>query len=212
MLIRNFNHKFKNKNWRGIHASGSNLIGIDDDFLVKKEYKEEIDDRYWSRVCSLALEAQPTIISDRWVNQYLNVHDNYFYDRESIVVNNSILNLIDNNLSRLSSCAKLLIVIGPVPEIPHYAPNFYVTTEIKRRVNRDWHDLYSSPINSILDDSKVDKNVYVLQPSDFLCDEKICNSVDRNQLSLYYDDDHLSSIGSFGITDEVVKIISSIVY
>lgn len=209
MLIPNLNQKLAKNNLRGVHANGHNLIGFDDDILVKKLYGEEITEKYWSNVCALASNKKATIISYRWVSRYLNGHDNYFYNHESIIIDNTIVNLIENNLNRLAKCANSLIVIGAVPEIPFYAPNFYMTSAIKGKIERDKHDLYSSPLNAILNRLKTDENVYVLQPSDFLCDEKNCNALNKDQFSLYYDDDHLSSHGSNQLTDEIINIIIS---
>ena len=66
------------------------------------------------------------------------------------------------------------------------------------------------PINKILESLKVQKNVFLLQPSKFLCDETICSSVNSEQSSFYYDDNHLSSLGSEELTDEIIKLIVSI--
>ena len=209
MLIPNLHNKLASIGVRGVHANGFDLAGIDDDFLLKKDYGEAITEKYWTNVCDISSDSEVTIVSYRWVNRYLNGHDNYFYDQEKITINKSIIDLIDNNIKRLARCSNTLVVVGPVPEIPYYAPNFYTNSKIRDSVDRDLHDFYSAPVNAILDTLKIDKNIYVVKPSNFLCDEEVCNSVNGDQSSYYYDDDHLSSFGSSGITDEIVKLIHS---
>ena len=209
MLIPNLHNKLASIGFRGVHANGFNLAGIDDDFLLKKDYGEAIVEKFWTNVCDISFNSEVTIVSYRWVSRYLGGHDNYFYDQEKITINESIVERIDNNIKRLARCSNTLIVVGPVPEIPHYAPNFYSNSKIRGSMDRDLHDFYSAPVNAILNTLKIYKNVYLVEPSNFLCDNEVCSSVNGDQLSYYYDDDHLSSFGSNGITDEIVKLIFS---
>ena len=62
--------------------------------------------------------------------------------------------------------------------------------------------------NKFLDNIKDDLQLYIYNPEKLFCDDSICYAHEKNY-PLFYDDDHLSSLGSKKMSKDLIRFINN---
>lgn len=209
MLIPNLSALLESIDVQGFHPRASWLSGFDDDLLVMRNYDPATTDRYWTKLCALAKDSIVTVVSYRYIRSIHSGHDNYFFDEQEIVYDHEKFARIQANIDRLSECATHLVVVGPVPEAPVYTPNIFRLKSMPLYSDKKIFDKFSETVIQWME--KIEgPNTSTLYPDNYLCDAARCyigvNLSDEIHV-YYYDDDHLSKLGSKQITNDIVKLI-----
>jgi len=121
-------------------------------------------------------------------------------------------------IQRLRNLGKTVVLVNPLPEVGYNVPSaLFVATLRGIDVNsiiaptKEEYEKRTEAVVAIFARLANDRSVEVLSPEVCLCDESYCK-VAIDGVSLYRDDDHLSTFGSKYISksfDEVLKGIST---
>jgi len=213
MLIPNLDTALKKLNLNGYHPDALiyNILKSEDDLGVSKKYKKNIEKTYLNKICELSKKSKMTILSYRFT-KYLNDNLNYFYNSHSYD-NEDKKEILLQRINHIKNCSNKMILIGPVPDSPVWGPNINrinvskvmlkSSLEFFYNKNKDALDLISK-INS---HQKNNKNFHIIQPYKYLCNRKTCSFISDDDISNYYDDNHLSNIGSKGIVEEITSLL-----
>ncbi len=103
------------------------------------------------------------------------------------------------NLQRLG---KKVVLVSPVPEIGYDVPSAYFVSKITEREvdsiispSSDEYYQRNQSVLSIFASMEKEHNIEIVNPSKYLCDKEYCKVI-ADDISLYRDDDHLSTFGS----------------
>ena len=200
MLIPNISEELKKLNLYGFHPFSKDL---NNDFFRNDDQKI-LEEAY-----ELAKQAKVTIISIRSSTG----RDNFFYDKEKISYDLNFLSKFESRLNKLKSVSKKIVIIGPVPESPYWAPNVgrsYIGKQYTSKLS-EFLKLQSPYLELLTNFQNINPSVKVIFPHIYLTskDGKFLNhfklSSNDESLPLYYDDDHLNSFGSKEIVKEIFK-------
>jgi len=210
MLIGNLSKELKALNLKGFHPyktiKGANDLAIND------EISQGLVNSWTTKIKPLVEKARYTVVSYRY-SSFMTGEWNYFYenretDSQKIEMRQNILL---SRLSELSLISNHLTVIGPVPETPNWGPN--IRRELWGESIPSTLSFYFKKNKNTLDLLKSLKlshpDVKIIHPQSFLSNPitQECLTFRLDQFGrkqpLYYDDDHLSSLGS----QDIVKAI-----
>lgn len=178
----------------------SSVLGGKDDMAIQLTTPEVAKTKWLNYICDIAQEFDITVISYRYVG--------YLYKTQNVHINPSMINpkrlaTLEERLADLANCVPKLYVVGPVPELDFWPRNVFRKNVVQmgNTLDATKNAAVSKPINQILDKLEIDfENVIVFKPSEVLCEDEICNasqiSEKNGSFSIYYDDDHLNTVGS----------------
>ena len=63
-------------------------------------------------------------------------------------------------------------------------------------------------LNNFILKNKQDLNLSIYNPEQLFCDKYRCNAIENNY-PLFYDDDHLSSLGSKKFSEDFIKFLNN---
>ena len=138
-------------------------------------------------------------------------------ENEKKEINTSELNLAINNfLKKIKSLDKEIIIIKSTPEMGWEIPTFLAkrilrSDQVDRKflsVNKNLFLERNINFNKFLDNIKDDLQLYIYNPEKLFCDDSICYAHEKNY-PLFYDDDHLSSLGSKKMSKDLIRFINN---
>lgn len=110
---------------------------------------------------------------------------------------------LKRTIDKLQELGKSVLLVKPVPEIGYDVPSaYFIATQTGRDVNSlisptfKEYQLRTESVASIFSTLKNEKFVKIIDPSQYLCDEKKYCNVVADGILLYRDDDHLSNFGA----------------
>ena len=100
-----------------------------------------------------------------------------------------------------------IVIMGPVPEIAYHVPDTLVRSWSGignlPLVSRQEFDIRQAKVLAALKQVEASGEASVVYPHQSLCNDKTC-LVERDNRTLYLDDDHLSVEGARDIVEELV--------
>ncbi|WP_338186386.1 acyltransferase family protein [Thalassospira tepidiphila] len=213
MFIPELNKSFAQNNIRGIHSRYSFKS---DDLALHNNSPESLD--IWKQeIKSLAGQSDAIIVSMRWTQQ-ITAQLNYFIEdssQNSPELQKTIYDRLHDRLSWIASLGKPVVLVLPVPEAPINVPkqmllqNKLPMIDFKRNSPKALHDQKNRKTQELLTEiSKREKNVLLLDPGQDLCSKDEC-MIYINNFPAYYDDNHLTSVGSRTTAIRITQILQS---
>lgn len=212
MLIPSLSMELKKIGYMGFHPS-QNIIG-DDDLALKQVDKPRLLKKWNDEIRRLSSLHNSIIISYRFT-KFLNAKWNYHYE-DKITKTNLLkknLSLISERLKLLSSLDNNIIIIGPVPETSSWGPNlnrYLFGTSSSSSYEKYYHE--NKELLDLLDLlGDENKNVSIILPEHSFFDKNgsLIEFSLKNDILLpnYYDDDHLTAVGSSEISKHIIEKI-----
>ena len=215
MLIPNLDKVLKNLKLSGYHPDALiySILKSEDDLGINRKYKKNVEKAYLNQICELSKKSKLTILSYRYT-KYLNNNLNYFYNSK-LDENESKKKMLFQRIMHIKNCSNKMVLIGPVPDSPVWGPNIHrinvsdlmanSTLEFFMDKNKDALDI----ISKIKANNKHNNNFHIIQPYEYLCNKKKCSFIldEKTPITLYYDDNHLSNIGSKKIVEEINSLL-----
>lgn len=112
-----------------------------------------------------------------------------------------LMQRIDDTVTVLKGAGKQVVVIYPIPEIGHKVPETLARLSLQGRpvagfgLPRAAYDARNQPLIAQLDAIAARTGALTIRPDAVLCDTVLCRAY-GDGAALYYDDDHLSSVGA----------------
>ena len=117
-------------------------------------------------------------------------------------------------MQKIKKLNKEIIIIKSTPEMGWEIPTplakkLLNNEKIDKKflsINKKLFKDRNTYFNEFIDNIKQDLNLYVYDPEKIFCDQKRCFAFENNY-PLFYDDDHLSSLGAKKLSKGLLKFI-----
>ena len=211
MLIPNLSKHLKIRDWRGFHPynkeTKSNFLAISEgttgQFL--STWLMEIED--------LAKNAKVIVLSFRNSRS----QNNYFYNTINSEKSEMYYDILGQRIRQISKFSPNFIIVGPVPETPFWGPNYertFLQNDGKISSSLEgFKKIQQKYLNFLQEISKKSSSISVVFPHAFLTTNNQllkwvgCEENEEEALPLYYDDDHLNSLGSAELVNDIFQTL-----
>ena len=211
MLIPNLSKHLKVRGWRGFHPynkeTKSNFLAISEgttgQFL--STWLMEIED--------LAKNAKVIVLSFRNSRS----QNNYFYNTINSEKSEMYYDILGQRIRQISKFSPNFIIVGPVPETPFWGPNYgrtFLQNDLKISSSLEgFKKIQQKYLNFLQEISKKSSSISVVFPHAFLTTNNQllkwvgCEENEEEALPLYYDDDHLNSLGSAKLVNDIFQAL-----
>ena len=211
MLIPNLSKHIEARGWRGFHPHNketkSNFLAIN------HETKEHFPSTRLMEIEELARNAKGIILSFRNSRS----QNNYFYNTINPEQSDLYFNILEKRILQISKLSPNLIIVGPVPEIPFWGPNYgrtFMQNDGKISSSMEsFKKIQQKYLNFLQEISKKSSSISVVFPHAFLTtNNQLLKWVgyqdnEEEALPLYYDDDHLNSLGSAKLVNDIFQAL-----
>ncbi|WP_162197185.1 acyltransferase family protein [Loktanella sp. S4079] len=126
----------------------------------------------------------------------------------------ALMEKLDETVSGLTDAGLQVAVIYPIPEIGHKVPETLAKLSLQGRsvgdfgLARSAYNARNQGVIAGLDEITARNGAVRIRPEQQLCDEKLCRTY-LNGDALYYDDDHLSSVGAALLGKELDQVMQA---
>ena len=211
MLIPNLSKHLEARGWRGFHPYNkkykSNFLAINggttEQFLLT----------WLMEVEELARNAKAIVLSFRNSRS----PNNYFYNTINPEKADMFYDILEQRIIQISKLSPNLIIIGPVPEIPFWGPNHgrtFLQKDSKISSSKgSFFKIHRKYLKLLQKIPKKNPSISVVFPHAFLTTNNHLlkwigyQKNNMEALPLYYDDDHLNSLGSNKLVNNIFKFL-----
>jgi len=207
MLIPNLSRQLVSKGWKGFHPYNKN---VNLDSWVSGE--SSLSDLFL-KLHKLPKKPKAIILSFRNARS----RNNYFYDTIYPEQPDVYFQKLEEKVLKISQMSPMLILVGPVPETAAWGPNLgrnflQAKADVFSQV-KDFEKIQEPYIKFLNRLQKNHSSIYTVFPHAYLIGNKdtlkVANYTDGKDepLPLYYDDDHLNSMGSEKLVNAIVELM-----
>jgi peptidoglycan/LPS O-acetylase OafA/YrhL len=211
MLIPNVSKHLEARGWRGFHPynkeTKSNFLAIN------QGTKEQFLSTWLVEIEELAKNAKVIVLSFRNSRS----QNNYFYNTINPEQTDGFFNILEQRILQISKLSPKLIIVGPVPETPFWGPNYgrtFLQNDFKISSSMEgFKKIQQKYLKFLQEIDEENQSISVIFPHTFLTTNnhllKWVGYQDNNEnaLPLYYDDDHLNSLGSTKLVGDIFKLL-----
>jgi peptidoglycan/LPS O-acetylase OafA/YrhL len=211
MLIPNVSKHLEARGWRGFHPynkeTKSNFLAIN------QGTKEQFLSTWLVEIEELAKNAKVIVLSFRNSRS----QNNYFYNTINPEQTDGFFNILEQRILQISKLSPKLIIVGPVPETPFWGPNYgrtFLQNDFKISSSMEgFKKIQQKYLEFLQEIDEENQSISVIFPHTFLTTNnhllKWVGYQDNNEnaLPLYYDDDHLNSLGSTKLVGDIFKLL-----
>jgi peptidoglycan/LPS O-acetylase OafA/YrhL len=211
MLIPNVSKHLEARGWRGFHPynkeTKSNFLAIN------QGTKEQFLSTWLVEIEELAKNAKVIVLSFRNSRS----QNNYFYNTINPEQTDGFFNILEQRILQISKLSPKLIIVGPVPETPFWGPNYgrtFLQNDFKISSSMEgFKKIQQKYLKFLQEIDEENQSISVIFPHTFLTTNshllKWIGYQDNNEnaLPLYYDDDHLNSLGSTKLVGDIFKLL-----
>jgi peptidoglycan/LPS O-acetylase OafA/YrhL len=211
MLIPNVSKHLEARGWRGFHPynkeTKSNFLAIN------QGTKEQFLSTWLVEIEELAKNAKVIVLSFRNSRS----QNNYFYNTINPEQTDDFFNILEQRMLQISKLSPKLIIVGPVPETPFWGPNYgrtFLQNDFKISSSMEgFKKIQQKYLKFLQEIDEENQSISVIFPHTFLTTNnhllKWIGYQDNNEnaLPLYYDDDHLNSLGSTKLVGDIFKLL-----
>jgi peptidoglycan/LPS O-acetylase OafA/YrhL len=211
MLIPNVSKHLEARGWRGFHPynkeTKSNFLAIN------QGTKEQFLSTWLVEIEELAKNAKVIVLSFRNSRS----QNNYFYNTINPEQTDDFFHILEQRILQISKLSPKLIIVGPVPETPFWGPNYGRTVlqnDFKISSSMEgFKKIQQKYLKFLQEIDEENQSISVIFPHTFLTTNnhllKWVGYQDNNEnaLPLYYDDDHLNSLGSTKLVGDIFKLL-----
>ena len=208
MLIPNLSKQLVCKSWRGFHPYNK---GVNLDSFVSDETSASA---LFLKLNKLSKKPKAIILSFRNSRS----RNNYFYDSIYPEKTDVYFQRLEEVIIKISQVSPLLILVGPVPESGSWGPNLGrnflpQNTPVFSQV-KDFQTIQGPYIEFLNGLQENHSFIHAVFPHEYLMGNnkdmlKVADYIDGKDepLPLYYDDDHLNSLGSEKLVNAIVELV-----
>jgi peptidoglycan/LPS O-acetylase OafA/YrhL len=211
MLIPNVSKHLEARGWRGFHPYNKE---IKSNFLaINQGTKEQFLSTWLVEIEELAKNAKVIVLSFRNSRS----QNNYFYNTINPEQTDDFFHILEQRILQISKLSPKLIIVGPVPETPFWGPNYGRTVlqnDFKISSSMEgFKKIQQKYLKFLQEIDEENQSIRVIFPHTFLTINnhllKWVGYQDNNEnaLPLYYDDDHLNSLGSTKLVGYIFKLL-----
>ena len=211
MLIPNVSKHLEARGWRGFHPYNKE---IKSNFLaINQGTKEQFLSTWLVEIEELAKNAKVIVLSFRNSRS----QNNYFYNTINPEQTDGFFNILEQRILQISKLSPKLIIVGPVPETPFWGPNYgrtFLQNDSKISSSMEgFKKIQQKYLKFLQEIDEENQSISVIFPHTFLTTNnhllKWVGYQDNNEnaLPLYYDDDHLNSLGSTKLVGYIFKLL-----
>jgi hypothetical protein len=211
MLIPNVSKHLEARGWRGFHPynkeTKSNFLAIN------QGTKEQFLSTWLVEIEELAKNAKVIVLSFRNSRS----QNNYFYNTINPEQTDGFFNILEQRILQISKLSPKLIIVGPVPETPFWGPNYgrtFLQNDFKISSSMEgFKKIQQKYLKFLQEIDEENQSISVIFPHTFLTTNNHLlkwvgyQDNDENALPLYYDDDHLNSLGSTKLVGDIFKLL-----
>ena len=143
--------------------------------------------------------------------------NNYFYNTINPEQSDTYFDILEQRILQITKLTPKLIIVGPVPEIPFWGPN-YGRTFLQNDFNisssmEGFKKIQQKYLNFLQEILKKSSSISVVFPHAFLATNNHLlkwvgyQENEEEALPLYYDDDHLNPLGSTKLINDIFKVL-----
>ena len=119
-------------------------------------------------------------------------------------------------LKKIKNLNKEIIIVMSTPEMGWEVPNLLAKKLINNKklddnflsIDKELYKQRNEDFNNFILKNKQDLNLSIYNPEQLFCDKYRCNAIENNY-PLFYDDDHLSSLGSKKFSEDFIKFLNN---
>jgi peptidoglycan/LPS O-acetylase OafA/YrhL len=211
MLIPNVSKHLEARGWRGFHPYNKE---IKSNFLaINQGTKEQFLSTWLVEIEELAKNAKVIVLSFRNSRS----QNNYFYNTINPEQTDDFFHILEQRILQISKLSPKLIIVGPVPETPFWGPNYgrtFLQNDYKISSSMEgFKKIQQKYLKFLQEIDEENQSISVIFPHTFLTINnhllKWVGYQDNNEnaLPLYYDDDHLNSLGSTKLVGYIFKLL-----
>ena len=211
MLIPNLSKHLEARGWRGYHPHNKKTKS---NFLATNHKTTgQFLSNWLVEIKELAKNANVIVLSFRNSRS----QNNYFYNTINPEKSDMFFNIFEQRILQISKLSPNLIIVGPVPETPFWGPNYgraFLQNKLKISSSVEGFKKIQQKYLKFLEEiPKKSSSISVVFPHSFVTTNNCLlkwvsyQENEKEALPLYYDDNHLNSLGSTKLVDHIFKIL-----